>query len=359
MEGLRGFAVLLVFLLHYVTAANEWTAIDGPLAAVFGILSTVGHSGVDLFFILSGYLIYGNLIKSGPRFSVFMGRRIKRLYPTFLTVFAIYIFLSYAHGSGGKIPPDGFDALIYLTANLFLLPGLLPIEPLVQVAWSLSYEIFFYITLPAVIAAFSLRSRTRYWRMNFVVAAAVVFVAAAAAFGGHVRLLMFLGGILLFEILAADKKNPLHEGFGFLGLVGVVVVMCVPMPGSVLQTLRMIGLAVGFGVICHLCFSKPAGFAGRLFGMKYVRWLGNMSYSYYLVHGLAIKIFFLILKPLAGSELPPLAPLVLLFPCFLFTLLVSAFLFIWVERPYSLVGKGCVVAPPTTVPGSAPSPARD
>ena len=61
MEGLRGFAVFLVFLVHYVTLVKPWM-VHGSALDLFGnLLRSIGSTGVDLFFVLSGYLIYGSL----------------------------------------------------------------------------------------------------------------------------------------------------------------------------------------------------------------------------------------------------------------------------------------------------------
>jgi exopolysaccharide production protein ExoZ len=62
MEGLRGFAVLLVFLVHYESLLEPWIARDASLLALAHSLLIVGNAGVDLFFLLSGYLIYGSLL---------------------------------------------------------------------------------------------------------------------------------------------------------------------------------------------------------------------------------------------------------------------------------------------------------
>ncbi len=54
MEGMRGFAVFLVFLVHYVTLVKPWIANELALIAFSSGLHTIGNTGVDLFFVLSG-----------------------------------------------------------------------------------------------------------------------------------------------------------------------------------------------------------------------------------------------------------------------------------------------------------------
>lgn len=77
MEGLRGFAVALVFLVHYHTLFIPWVSTGSVTVTVSTFLRSIGHSGVDLFFILSGYLIYGAVIKKNIDYPKFMLRRIR------------------------------------------------------------------------------------------------------------------------------------------------------------------------------------------------------------------------------------------------------------------------------------------
>jgi len=137
MEGLRGFAVFLVFLVHYATFVRAWVAPGSLLGSFAAGIHTIGNAGVNLFFVLSRYLIYGSLISREQFFSRFMLRRIERIYPAFLAVFGVYVLLSFLMPSESKIPAPALSALIYLGENILLLPGLLPIEPLITVAWSL------------------------------------------------------------------------------------------------------------------------------------------------------------------------------------------------------------------------------
>ncbi|MEO8036829.1 MAG: acyltransferase, partial [Acidobacteriota bacterium] len=148
MEGLRGFAVFLVFLVHYVTLTAPWVDAASRTSVAGAVLRNVGNSGVDLFFVLSGYLIYGNLIRKGRPFLAYARRRIQRIYPTFLAVFVLYLLLSFVFSGQSKLPHGTIAASGYVLANLLLLPGLLPIEPLITVAWSLSYEVFYYLSAP-------------------------------------------------------------------------------------------------------------------------------------------------------------------------------------------------------------------
>ena len=122
-------------------------------------LQSIGHAGVDLFFVLSGYLISGAMIHRHRPFLDFMGKRISRIYPTFLAVFILYFLLSYLFPERSKMPVNVEAAGVYLLQNLFFLPGMIDVEPMTVVSWSLSNEFFFYLTIPALVAGLKLRER--------------------------------------------------------------------------------------------------------------------------------------------------------------------------------------------------------
>jgi len=154
MEGLRGLAVLMVFFVHFHALFGDYV-LQSPIlwrpSQFFGI---VGNAGVDLFFVLSGYLIYGALIRHSVGLLGFLRRRIGRIYPAFLAVFALYLVLSFAFPHASKIQDlTGVAKVVYIVQNLLLLPGMLEIKPIITLAWSLSYEFFFYISAAVVIRA--------------------------------------------------------------------------------------------------------------------------------------------------------------------------------------------------------------
>ena len=339
MEGLRGLAVFLVFLVHYATLVSPWLAPQGTNARLLEHLHSMGHAGVDLFFVLSGYLIYGHLVATPQPFTRYFGRRVKRIYPAFLVVFAVYVLLSLLRPADSKIPAGAADAAVYLLQNLLLLPGLWPTEPLITVAWSLSYEMFYYLVVPAAVALGALRQRTPAWRAALFGALLVAGLGLAAVAGGPVRLGMFLFGVLLYEALQSPRLPVPGSAAALAGTVAALAAVAWPWPQAHGQALRVALLGVAFGALCWSCFARPQGAAARLFSWTPLRWLGNMSYSYYLVHGLALKVFFAAL----AHAVPPAADdrfgFDLLLPAFAFTLLPSALLFLAVERPFSLAAR--------------------
>lgn len=337
MEGLRGFAVFLVFLVHFVTLVNPWISGSSDFLLFTKSLHTIGNTGVDLFFVLSGYLIYGSLLSRRQKFLRFMSRRVERIYPAFIAVFAIYLVLSFAFPAESKIPSPTTNGLIYVVQNFLLLPGLFPIDPMITVAWSLSYEMFYYLAIPLAILLFKLRDRSSIWRTTFFLSVAFLTIIYCALYGGHVRLIMFISGIVLYEAIKSRHVASPPSSFGLIALIFGLLSTLIPIDGSVGFALKASILFVAFPTLCWACFCNPLSWLPRTFSWTPLRWLGNMSYSYYLLHGLALKagfMFFSLIVPAASygtwlfwALLPPM---------FVLTLIPSSALFLLVERPFSL-----------------------
>jgi len=337
MEGMRGLAVFFVFIVHYATLVDPFLG-NGILAhQIAVILRNIGNSGVDLFFVLSGYLIYGLLMRRHVPFTKYIGRRIQRIYPAFLAVFALYLILSVSYPEESKLPADTLTASVYIVQNMLLLPGLIDIEPIITVAWSLSYEVFYYLVIPLLIFLTSMRKWQRKTRVQFFATVTAAGFFFCAINGGHIRLLMFVAGILLYEAVDSEtvKTPPL---LGLIALSIAVVTMPVLKGIDANETWRFVTLYICFFLLCLECFSSD-GVVSRIFSWTPLRWYGNMSYSYYLIHGLTLKAAFMLLAvayPYPGWDG---LFLVLLAPMFVISIIPATILFVTVEKRFSLIGR--------------------
>jgi exopolysaccharide production protein ExoZ len=331
MEGLRGLAVFLVFTQHYayqVLTLGQFAGIELPIIAA---MRSYGNIGVELFFVLSGYLIYGTLVRRNPRFLDFMRRRIVRIYPAFLAVFLIYLMLHLIKTGDDKIPADPLSAGLYVAANLLLLPGLFPIVPLLSVTWSLSYEMFFYVSTAILVAALRMDLRAR--RQRLMVLATITIMFLASCFISDAvpsRMMPFFAGMLLAEGIGVSQwRVP-----SFLGLAAPVTALLlsrnVPMPWNMLELMHTVALFL-------LCASALAGgAAARVFSWSPARWLGNISYSYYLLHGLTIIPLAVVVGHLFGHSIPSWILWLAMPFVFVVSLGPALVLFIFIERPFSL-----------------------
>jgi peptidoglycan/LPS O-acetylase OafA/YrhL len=342
MEGLRGLAVLLVFFVHYHALFGEYLVRGLWLRSISQFLGTIGNSGVDLFFVMSGYLIYGALIRRDVGYFRFARRRVQRIYPTFLSVFVAYLLLSFAFPQQSKIPAGAVAGGLYVLQNLFLLPGIFRITPMISVAWSLSFEFFFYLTLPILIAACGMRRWRAQLRLAFFAllwgSGGIALLYRGQANQG--RMISFIAGIVLYEVLSVEKIRVLIPKRGEMGVLLLVMLsffytVHAPRSQSKMNAfLPVFSLGVSFFFLCLYSF-KCNGALSRAFCWTPFRYLGNMSYSYYLIHGLTLqavaKVFGFVF-PRMDSTVALLA-LVIGFSA---TWISSSFLFFLVEKRYSL-----------------------
>lgn len=380
MEGLRGLAVVLVLFVHYHAIFGRYLDSHTWAYKLSEFAAITGHSGVDLFFLLSGYLIYGALLRRETPYLDFIRRRAQRIYPTFLAVFACYLVLAFIFPQAGKVKSSLGGELVYILQNLFLLPGILDIVPIITVAWSLSYEFAFYLSMPLLFKLTGMRGWSRRARVAFISGWALLYILSSFwSPHSRVRLVMFAAGALLAEARGAGwlkiKLNRAAEvasitlvvlGSVFLFLLETRRPWFSALPGLYSGHIRASGILINQGpwrvltlglcffLLAACCFERN-GFLARQFSWRPLRCLGNMSYSYYLVHGVTVKACMLALAFLwPGLQYTP-AVYGGLFPAiFLATLVSSSILFWAVEKPFSLVAKAKSPCPNLAEPGSGP-----
>ena len=367
MEGLRGLAVLMVFFVHFHALFGDYARNASLLWWSTDFLGTIGNSGVDLFFVLSGYLIYGALIRRAPNVLRFLRRRVERIYPTFLAVFALYLVLSVLFPDASRLHGQTWiGASTYVLQNLLLLPGIFNIPPLITLAWSLSYEFFFYISaviLVRTVRMWSWRPGTR--RVFFAAIWCGYLVVCFSVEQSRVRALMFLVGILLYEALSDDQFIRLLKKRGeivaiglFIGGLAYVYLLELRQdlfsflpgwrsgrsltPGVMIYQgpYKTMALSITMFWLAAYCLAYD-GILKRVFSWAPLRYLGNMSYSYYLIHGVTLQGVALIWLAIASHGVPRISLFVAALPiALLATWVSSTALFLLVEKPTSFQRNG-------------------
>jgi peptidoglycan/LPS O-acetylase OafA/YrhL len=152
LDGIRGLAVLGVLIVHADVLLNTTRQVEHVLV----VLSEFGAYGVDLFFVLSGFLITGILLetKESPKyFSSFYARRFLRLFPVYygyLLVVAL-IFPALHHAIRTSMTDYGGGWGWYLAYCSNWKPGHGASDPCLGHFWSLAVEEQFYLLWPAMI----------------------------------------------------------------------------------------------------------------------------------------------------------------------------------------------------------------
>ncbi|MDT5321308.1 MAG: hypothetical protein QOD88_3830 [Mycobacterium sp.] len=309
LDGLRGLAVLLVIAYHF-----ELTSADG--GAHRQILAG-GWVGVDIFFVLSGFLITAGLLASaasphGIRLRSFYTRRVRRLGPAIGVLLAVWLILSltgavpvvqlgdHPQDGGAKLaltPVIGFVTLGY---NWWL-AGQHPSPVGMGHLWSLTIEEQFYLVWPTVmLVAFRFRGLAFVMLRRLCWAGVAVSVALSlfSAYKGHrdwayfatpTRMLgLLLGALLALSTARAKPVLAAIDRRGWLRIVGAVaaaalLVMSVTMHDD---ARRLVPLVTVAAALCATLVVRTvildAGAGARWFGWGWLRWCGRRSYALYL-----------------------------------------------------------------------------
>ena len=154
LDGIRAIAILIVIFFHY------WQIFSGRPGTIFGELALLGKTGVDLFFVLSGFLITGILLESkGTEHFLrnFYVRRMLRIFPIYYaTLFVLYIVLPLFHLAPWVQFRQNFWFWIYLQN----MPQTFAGGPLYgpRHFWSLAVEEQFYFFWPFLVMSFERRT---------------------------------------------------------------------------------------------------------------------------------------------------------------------------------------------------------
>jgi peptidoglycan/LPS O-acetylase OafA/YrhL len=357
LDGIRGAAILAVMTYH---AARNLQYVGSHEQIVQGLVG-VGWIGVDLFFVLSGFLITGILLDakgSDGYFRSFYARRVLRIFPLYLTFVALATWIAPAmkwtttheaavlRGSqgwywtylvNGMIARGGWSAAVWKTGHL----------------WSLSVEEQFYLLWPALVFLVSRRTLVR-TGVGILLAGSVLRAAFVAmngpAIGVYVLLPTRMDGLAMGAVLAALARDP--ESWRSLrrwtipSAVTATAMLAFVYRRDLLEPTGMWteiagfpALSLLFGATIVSALSAPDGsWRASLWKHPLMRFFGRYSYGLYVWHQLAITWFGQHVLPanrlpvVGGSHLPGNALFVLL----AFAVSVAAALVSWhvLEYPF-------------------------
>jgi peptidoglycan/LPS O-acetylase OafA/YrhL len=191
LDHLRALAIIIVFAYHYSVMA-------GSPAHLYDYGGSFGWTGVDLFFVLSGFLIGGQLFSKLSRdltisYGEFYFKRFLRIVPAYLFVLALYYAIP-GFKERGELPP--LWRMLTFTQNF----GLdLTHHGAFSHAWSLCIEEQFYLILPLFIISLSAVKAHK---------KAIWLLPALFIFGFAARLFSW------YHLIAPHLQTPGHEGFG-------------------------------------------------------------------------------------------------------------------------------------------------
>jgi peptidoglycan/LPS O-acetylase OafA/YrhL len=363
LTGLRFLAAFAVVLDHYWTAFVWWDptksapSATAPQATGWQQVLQAGGHGVDCFFVLSGFILAYTYISPAGQFrgsrAGFWIARIARIYPIYLVGLAVDVvpFLMREHHLGGVLATVGSTPLLAQT----WLPSVNTWNAWDPPSWSLSVEAFFYVCFPIAVVALARKSRRQLWLIAglsvalfaIIPAALIITVEAwrpssswlldqALYYNPLVRLPEFTLGIVLGILYTRRDKQSVPRCSGmpsplydiallclFAAAVGVAVI---PLPPHYLAAPLLLPLFAAAIVI----LAQERGVIASLLARRVCVWLGEVSYSIYILHA----PLWAWLAWIASSGLHVALASPILFPIYLMSVLIGSGLsYRFIERP--------------------------
>lgn len=284
IDGLRALAILPVLLFH--------THVPG---------FSGGYVGVDIFFVISGYLITGIIAREidAGEFSIvrFYERRARRILPALFAVLAFVLVLAswfYLPGDFEAVPRSALMALAFCSNVWFFLntgyfAGGAETMPLLH-TWSLAVEEQFYIGFPVLlwlVARYAPRSR-----IPAIAAVACISLAWAvwkqADTDGFAFYMLptrawelFAGALLAMGAIPAIRPRAVREALAALGIGLIGYAVFAYDSGTVFPGIAALVPVLGSALLIH---AAPGTAVGRLLSMRLPVGIGLVSYSLYLWH---------------------------------------------------------------------------
>ena len=282
IQLLRGLAALMVAAFHLQSSAHTLTNYEGAFR-----LFAHGEAGVDLFFVISGFIIYYTSQSRVGLTAVEFGKaRFWRIYPAYWGVLLVYLLIA-----GAAMLQPGVINFSYevtpksLVTSIFLLP--LP-DHIIDVAWTLAIEILFYMLFALTFFRFGKKA---FFISMIVWAVLAQLVTHGVDIDHPIVGYLFYGGVVEFlfgaSIAVLLTRGRIHHSklALLLGVAGFGVWL--------LGGYEYMGVELarewGAGIPSALILYGVVGSSLRL--PAWVLLLGEASYILYLIHLLCLRIF--------------------------------------------------------------------
>ena len=188
LQALRGIAALLV-LMHHSLAHFKAMGLSNP---VFEFVATHGNIGVDIFFVISGYVMAKTTSNSEHGVTnsfYFLGKRFARIYLGYWPIFFLALIIYYFHRPDYLLDKQVFQSfLLFIFGNYS--------ELVITPAWSLTYELYFYLVVGFVLSSNMLKAIPTFLVISFFIVLKSVFTRP-----GDYYLLDFFFSPYVFEFV--------------------------------------------------------------------------------------------------------------------------------------------------------------
>jgi peptidoglycan/LPS O-acetylase OafA/YrhL len=336
LTGLRALAAVWVVLFHY---RPDFISLF-PVIAVLTPAVGKGFFAVDLFFVLSGFILaytyFGRYRGHRSDYLTFLSHRIARIYPVHLfTLVLLLALLGGAELIHASVSSGRYDVPSFFY-NLFLVHswGFLDWDTWNQPSWSLSAEWFAYVFIfPLSWIALRRVTRARYAvaLMLLAIAALVAWnfsplASSLARFAVRVSCEFFAGACLyvLFRRNAFKTEFVAEAGFA----ASIALAWFVPVENQWLTPLMVLCF-----VAIIIGLSRGQGWLSAALGSKPMLYAGEVSFSLYMMHVILLKVFKIVLPAAHFVHSSPGLRLAVILAYLVSIALVAVLTYEWIERP--------------------------
>ena len=338
IDGLRGYLALLVFIHHFVITyywkiEGSWTR---PPEDYF---NNFGQAGVSLFFMITGYLFISKILSQREKINwiKFYISRIFRIVPLYTFVLGI-IILTVAIETSFTLHVDVGQFVGQILRWVFFVGSVInefhDTEKIIaSVDWSLKYEWLFYLLLP-IIAQGILKSRMLLFYTIFVViVASEIALSIWSSYNSSCLILFLIGGVTA-KIKTVNYKVINYMDHWLITIIAIasliVVINCFKTSFGLTQALLL------------SIFFIPVALGNSMFGILKLDssiFLGEISYSIYLMHGIVLYFTFSLFFPNHIASNTQTSYMLLMPIIAVLVILISWATYIFIEKPMNIFGK--------------------
>jgi exopolysaccharide production protein ExoZ len=322
LHYLRGLAALMVLVFHGI----------GKMCQDTCGYDALGSFGVDIFFVISGFVMWSSTAGRDVTMLEFLTRRFFRIAPLYSIVTMLTVLVALAAPSILKSTTFDFR---HVMDSLLFLPSLHPVLgtalPIVIPGWTLNFEMFFYTVFASILVL------PNTMRLIVVVATITGIVALGAIFQpeelytkfySNAIILNFSYGVLIAELIATPGSSVVRGSVWAAATVASIgfATGIVPLPSLDFQ--------LYFGLLAALIVWTTCEIDSRVKvpSIRFLNWIGDASYSIYLLQMATIAVCAVVWKrvglPVETSMIVPFALAVISF-----TLICSYFTHRFIEVP--------------------------
>jgi exopolysaccharide production protein ExoZ len=314
--------------IQYMRAIAAIAVLSFHAAQRAGFDFGFGAAGVDVFFVISGFIMWVISARNPPRPNDFLARRAARIVP-------LYWLVTLTVAGTAMVAPSLFPNLkptfAHVGKSLFFYPHTDPtglVAPLIVPGWTLNYEVFFYVVFAfSLLTPLRIRPLVLTAVLGLLVLAGYLVPSANPVWTTYSSplLLEFLSGVWLGKAWTDNRLPSPIIGLTCLAL-GFVSLVIATLSAHDIEPVRI--FAWGLPALLIVAGAVSIDRAGLVRDWPVLKFLGDASYSIYLVHGLALSFATRLLATIGIDRASILA-----IAGILGGLVLGSLCYLFVERP--------------------------